>query len=104
MDSVAARFFGGGDQFGDVEVRFARGCGAEQDRRIGVADVGREAVRLGIHGNGRETFLVAGANHANRDFAAVRNQDALQRHPTSEPSANVSNALHNPPKLLAARR
>jgi len=78
MDRLATGVPGRRDQLGNGEIGFARGRGADEDRGVGVADVRSEAVRLGVDGDGLETFLVAGANHANRDFAAVRDQHPLQ--------------------------
>src|SRR5258708_1845015 len=104
MDRLAAGVLGRRDQLGNGEIGFGRRRGAEQDRGVGVTDVRGEAGRLGGDRDGRQTFLLAGADHANRDFAAVRDQHPLQRHPTSDDSPKVSNALHSAPTFVAARR
>ncbi len=78
MDRLAAGVPGRRDQLGNGEIGFARGRGADQDRGVGVANVRGETVRLGVDRDGGEAFLVAGADHANRDFAAVRDQHPLQ--------------------------
>ena len=104
MDRLAARVLRCRDQFADVEIGLRGRSGTEQDGGVGIADMRGEAIRLGVDRDGPKTFVMARADHAHRDFAAVRDQHPLQRHPTSADNPNVSNALHNPPALLAARR
>ena len=69
-----------------VEVALGRGLAAERVRLVGVADVQRVAVELGVHRDRGDPELAAGAHHAHGDLAAVRDQDLLeQRSPPRRP-------------------
>ena len=58
-----------------VEVALGRGLAAERVRLVGVAHVRGVAVELGVHGDGRDAELATRAHDADRDLAAVRDQD-----------------------------
>src|SRR5881409_1931071 len=105
MHRLAATLLRCGDELLDVEVGFRRRCCAEQDGRVGITHVRREAVRLRVHGDRCDAFLMARADHPNRDLAAISDEDARdQLQPTAFASPNVSNALHSAETLLTARR
>src|ERR1051326_2190805 len=104
MDGLAARALGRGHELLDVEIRIGGRRRADRHRGIRVADVRSESVGVGVHSHGLHSFLVACAYYANRDLAAVRNQHALQRHPSSVASPKVSNALQSAGTFVAARR
>ena len=73
------------DELSDVEVRLGGRRGADRDGDVGGPDVGREPVRVGIHRHRLEPFLVAGSDHPQGDFPAVRDEDAFERrHQTSD--------------------
>ena len=65
-----------------VEVALGRGLAAERVRLVGVADVERVPVELGVDRDGGDPQLAARPHHADGDLAAVGDQDLLeQRHP-----------------------
>ena len=70
-----------------VEVALCRGRGPDADALIRQHDVQGVAVRLGVDGNGGNAHLLAGADDAHGDLAAVGDQD-LGKHgnPTLPPS------------------
>jgi len=78
VDGVGASYLRGGDDARDVEVRFARGRGADADVVVGEADVERLAIGFGVHGDGLDAELAAGADHSQSDLAPVCNQDFLK--------------------------
>src|SRR5207244_11585332 len=61
----------------DVQVGLDRGSRAKQVRLVGHLDVEGVAVGLRVDGDGWDPELPTGADHADRDFAAIRDQDAL---------------------------
>ena len=78
MDGVGAGDLGGGDEARDLEVGVARRRGADADVVVGEADVQRLAVGLGVDGDRLDAELAAGANDAQRDLAAICDQDFLE--------------------------
>ena len=65
-----------------VGVEVALGCGLPAQRvgLVGVPRVQRVAVEVGVHGDGCDAELAAGAHDPNGDLAAVRDEDfAKQR-------------------------
>ena len=78
MDGVAAGLAGRLEEARNRKVRLARGRRAESDGRFRERDVARAAVRVGIHGHGREAGRPAGADHAHGDLAAVRDEHAAE--------------------------
>ena len=79
MDRVGAGDLGGADDRGDVKVAPGGGRGPDADRLVGEAHVQRARVGLGVHGDGRDAELAARADDAQRDLAAVRDEDLLER-------------------------
>ena len=75
MDGVGAGDLRGGDDRGDVEVALARRGRTDADVVVGVADVQRVAVGLGMDGHGLQAHFLAGQDDAQRDLAAVGDQD-----------------------------
>ena len=75
MDGVGAGDLGGGDDRGDVEVTLARRGRTDADVIIGVADMQRVAVGLGMDGHGLQAHLLARQDDAQRDLAAVGDED-----------------------------
>ena len=62
-----------------VEVALGRGLAAERVGLVGVANVFGVAVEVGVHGDGRDAELAARAHDADRDLAAVRDQDLREQ-------------------------
>ena len=61
-----------------VEVALGRGLPAEGVRLVGQADVQGVAVELGVHGDGGDPELAAGADDPHGDLASVGDQDLLE--------------------------
>ena len=75
MDRVGAGLFGGGEDGVDVEIAGARRRRADADRLVGGLDVRRLRVGIGIDGDGADAEPRAGPHDANRDLAAIGDQD-----------------------------
>jgi len=75
VDSIGAGFLRGVENAIDAQVTLARRRGPDRHRFIGVENVQRGAVRLGVNGHRRVANFAAGAHDANRNLAAIRNQD-----------------------------
>ena len=78
MHGVGAGDFGGRDDHRHVEVALARRRRADADRFVGELDVQRVGVGGRVHGDGLETHLATRADHAQRDLAAISDQDFLE--------------------------
>ena len=61
-----------------VQVALARGKGTDADGLVGQTQVQGLPVRLGIHGDRPDAELAAGADHADRDLAAVGDEDLIE--------------------------
>ena len=79
VDRIGARFTGRRDQALDGEIALGRARGADGYRLVRRAHVGAPPVNGGVDGNGFQPFLVACANDAESDLAAVGDEDALHR-------------------------
>ena len=79
MDGVDVGDFGGGDDGGDVEIAVGGPRRADADGLVGKADVERVAVGLAVDGDGADAEFAAGVQDAQRDFAAIGNQN-LTKH------------------------
>ena len=79
VDRVGAGDLGGGDDRRDVEVALRRAARADAHRLVGEAHVERARVGLGVHGDGADAELAARADDAQRDLAAVRDEDLLEQ-------------------------
>ncbi len=75
MDRLGVADLRRGDDARDVEIALARRRRADADRLVGKADVLEVAVRGGVHRHRLDAEAVAGAQHAQRDFAAVGDED-----------------------------
>ena len=77
---------------GDVEVAVARRRRADADALVGQPHMHRLGVGGGVHGDGGDAQLAAGALDAKRDLAAVGDQDLLEhcRHARSAYSRIIS--------------
>ena len=83
---------GSRDDPGNVQITVGAGGLADADGAIGKLQVGRVAVGLGIDRDDLDAQLLAGANHSQRDFTAVRHQDPLKHRKTSPHLCGFINA------------
>ena len=78
MDRVDTRL---GSDLEDLlrhQVRLVGGCGPDQVRLVGEADVGRVAIGLGVDGDGAHAQFLAGADDPQRDLTSVGDQDGVE--------------------------
>ncbi len=80
MDRVGVADLGGRDDGGDVEIGVGGGGRADADRLVGEADVHRLGVGGGMDRDRLDAHFVAGAVDAERDLAAIGNEDLPDRH------------------------
>ena len=80
VDRVGTGLLGDRDDLGDVEVRLRRGRAAEGVRLVGEPDEEGVAVRVGVDRDGADAGVLAGADDADGDLAAVGDEDLLQAH------------------------
>ena len=83
MNRVGARLFRGGDDRFDVEIGLERRRRADAHGFVGLQHVEAPAVGFGVDGNDGKVELVAGADDAHRDLAAIGDQhlaDASRAH------------------------
>src|SRR5581483_8125837 len=78
MDRVGAADQRRGDDVRNVEIRAHHRAGTDAERLVGVAHVQRLAIDVGEDGDGRHAELVTRAIDAQRDLAAVGDQDFLE--------------------------
>ena len=78
MDRVGAGDLAGGEQGGDVEIGIARRRRADADALVGELDVHRLLVGGRIDGDRGDAELLGRAQHPERDFAAVGDQDFIE--------------------------
>ena len=76
MHRLALRRLGGRDDARDAQVALGRRRRPDADRLVGEADVQRVAVGGRVHRDGLDPELVERADHAHRDLAPVRDEDA----------------------------
>ena len=87
MDRVGMADLGGRDDVGDVEIGFAGRRRADADRLVGEAHVHRLGVGGRMDRDRLDPHFVAGAVDAERDLAAIGDQDLLDRHQSMSTSA-----------------
>ena len=75
VDGIRLRATGDVEQPVDAQVAVGGRVRPERVCLIGVADVQRRAIALGVHGDRLEPHLAARADDANRDFAPVGNEN-----------------------------
>src|SRR3546814_1817887 len=78
MDGVRAGDGGGGEDGGDVEVAVLARRRPDADRFVGEAHVHGIGVGGGVHRHRLDPHLAAGAVDAERDLAAVGNEDLVE--------------------------
>ncbi len=62
------------------EVRLGRSARAQDVCLVGISDVRRAAIGLGVDGDGSDVELAERSKDANRDLSAVRDEDLRERH------------------------
>ena len=78
MHRVGAGDLAGGEQRGHVEVALARRRRADAHALVGEPHVHGVLIRGRMHRDGGDAELLAGAQHAQRDLAAVGDQDFFE--------------------------
>ena len=78
MDCLGAAVVRGLDDPVELQVRLGRRRTADVVRLVGVADVDRATIGIGINRRGRDAKLPTGAHDADRDLAAIGHQDLLE--------------------------
>ena len=78
MHGVGAGDLAGGEQRRNVEIAVARGGRADADALVGEPHMHGVLVGGRMHGDRRDAELLAGAQHAQRDLAAVGDQDLVE--------------------------
>ena len=81
VDRIGARDAGDADILVDLQVGLDRALAlADQIGLVGLEAVQRQLVLFGIAGDGLDVQLVGRAKHADGDFAAIGDEDFLDRH------------------------
>ena len=75
MDGVGAGLLRGVEDAIDAQVALARRRGTDRHGVVGVDDVERGTVGVGVNGDGGIAELAAGADHAHGDLAAVGHEN-----------------------------
>ena len=83
MHRVGAGDLAGGEQRRDVEIAVARRRRADADALVGEPHMHGVGVGGRMHGDGRDAELLAGAQHPQRDLAAVGDEDLVEHRPCS---------------------
>ena len=78
MDRIHVADFRGADDAVDLEVAFRARRGADANRLVGQLDVQRINIRLRINRERPDAEFLAGADNAQRDFAAIGDQNFLK--------------------------
>ena len=78
MHGVGAGDLAGGENVGDVEIAVFRRRRADADALVGKTHMHGVGVGGGMHGDGRNAELLAGAQDAQRDLAAIGDQDFIE--------------------------
>ena len=78
MHGVGAGDLAGREQRGDVEIGILRGRRPDADAFVGQPHMHRVGVGGGMHGHGLDAELLAGAQHAQCDFAAIGYEDFVE--------------------------
>ena len=75
MDGVDVGDFSRGDDGGDVEIAVGGARRADADGLVGKANVERVAIGFAVDGDGANAEFAAGVEDAQRNFAAIGNQN-----------------------------
>jgi hypothetical protein len=86
MDRLGAHALGSLDDTIALEVRFARWRRPEQHGLVRLADVRRARVGLGVHRDGCDAELAAGADHTECDLSAVGDENLVKHGRNPPPS------------------
>ena len=78
MHGVGAGDFAGGEERRDVEIAVLRRRRADADALVGEPDMHGVGVGGRVHGDRRDAELLAGAEHPERDLAAVGDEDFVE--------------------------
>ena len=88
MDRVGAGDLGGAQHRRHVEIAVGAPRRTDADVLVGEPDVQRVLVGLGVHRDGLDAELAAGADDAQRDLPAVGDQDFLEHRSIRSPSVS----------------
>src|SRR5262249_40324636 len=80
MHRVGTGDFAGGKQRRDIEIAVTRERWADTHAFVGKPHMHSVLVCRRVHGHRGDTKLLAGAQHAKRDFPAVCDQDLLEHY------------------------
>src|SRR5208337_5253578 len=88
--SLCAASLGGVKKAVDAKVTFGGGSRPDVKSLVGIADVQRFAVHVGIDRHRADSHFAAGAHHAHRNLATVGYQDLAKypSHPSSVRAAD----------------
>src|SRR5262245_33363158 len=89
MDGVGAGDLAGGQQAWNVEIALRRWRRADADAFIGKAHVHGIGIGGGMHGDGGDADLSAGAQHTQRDLAAIGNQHLVEHRCAAAPGYSM---------------
>ena len=89
MHRIGAGDGGRREDGGDIEVAVARRRRADAHALIGQAHMHRRGVGGGMHGDGADAHLLAGAVDAQRDLAAIGDQYLAEHQPRPAPDRGV---------------
>ena len=78
MDGLCAGDLAGGDDGGNVEIGLGGGRRADTDALISQAHMHGVGIRRGVDRHGGDAHLLAGADDAKGDFAAIGDEDFLE--------------------------
>src|SRR5690606_15229727 len=98
VDGVAARLRGDRQQDVLPEVALGAGRGADGDRGVGEAHVQGVGVDVRVDGDGLEAELVAGADDAYGDLAAIRDEDTTEGSEVHRRSVTSAGAARSAPR------
>ena len=90
MHGVGAGDLAGRDDRRNVEIAFAGGRRADADAFIGQPHMHRIGIRRRMHGHRLDAHLAAGAMDAQRDFAAICNEDLLEHRAGPAPAYSIT--------------
>ena len=78
MDRLGAGTAGDVENLVDAEIGFRRRRWTDGIGLVGLADVKRGAIHLGVDGDRGDAHFAARTDHAHSDFSAIGDQDLLE--------------------------